>query len=581
MKVENMNFKLHSLAQFNHSKLGFLFLIVIFFLFISFGQSRLLEDFETPSWQSAFSKEIAPEGNLSVELDTVSPYHGEAALSLIVDLPAKLQSDGFMGTVDNEFFLVPQSLSWDINPNEIEYFVYYIKSDIPGFIFSVNVYTKKTLWTSGQSAGGTEWKQIVIPLKSMQGTNTWDDQGIVNDENIAAFTIPQWYRIENNIPITQPNPEMDLDDIQKIGMGFNSENNLNGKVFVDNVCVVNDIELTIPLSHSYKSFYYNKDNKLLVFFGPKLRNSEALDSNFVTVNNGALHNNIYSGLQSQWQADWTIANNQTSTITINSNVHFKDSTLMLSKKYSFTTTTFDGDALTITTNGAAVTYGEDFAINFPQGFCDSSITLRKDIKTALPLLPKNFQSYDNRIVCLTPAISLNKPVSIYWKVNDLSDVLQQHPNIAIYTKDENDWQPLITKRVGNSDYLKASTLHLGEYTLIYTSMNNDVELLSIDSSTTILTPNGDGRNDNVKFFLTLEKDSLVSLEIYDSHGRLIKRLAQEQGMTSGINSTLIWDGRDENGELVNSGIYVYHVKGTDSGNISKSSELNKIIGVVR
>ena len=581
MKVEIMKFKPQPLTQFNHSHLRFLIVIVIFFLFISLGQSRVLEDFETSSWQSGFTKEIDSTGSLAVGLETVSPYHGKTALSLDINLPAKLQSDGTIGTVDNEFFLVPQSLSWDINPNELEYFVYYIRSDISGFVFSINVYTKKTLWTSGQSAGGTEWKQIVIPLKSMQGTNTWDEQGIVNDENIPAFTIPQWYRIENNIPITQPNPEMDLDDIQKIGLGFNSENNLNGKVFLDDVCVVNDLELTIPLSHPYKSFYYNKDNKLLVFFGPKLQNSEALDSNFITVDNGTLDNNIYSGLQSKWQADWTIANNQTSTITINSNVHFKDSTLMLSKKYSLTTTTFDGGALTITTNGAAVTYGEDFAIDFPQGFYDSSITLRKEIKTALPLLPKNFQSYDNNIVCLTPAISLNKSVSIYWKVNNLSDVLQQHPNIAIYIKDENTWQPLITKRVGNSDYLKASTLYLGEYALIYSSMNNDVELLSIDSSAKILTPNGDGRNDNVEFFLTLKKDSLVSLEIYDSNGRLIKRLAQEQGMTSGINSNLIWDGRDVNGELVDSGIYVYHVKVTDSGNISKSSELNKIIGVVR
>lgn len=63
----------------------------------------------------------------------------------------------------------------------------------------------------------------------------------------------------------------------------------------------------------------------------------------------------------------------------------------------------------------------------------------------------------------------------------------------------------------------------------------------------IITPNGDGRND-IAIFGSLSLNTTI--EIFDVTGRRVRSL-------TGIN---IWDGRDSNGNLVESGPYIYQYK---------------------
>ena len=67
---------------------------------------------------------------------------------------------------------------------------------------------------------------------------------------------------------------------------------------------------------------------------------------------------------------------------------------------------------------------------------------------------------------------------------------------------------------------------------------------------------------------TLTQSDFVSLEIFDLLGRRIKTLVSER-LPAGYNS-VIWDGTDDSGEEVASGIYLYELK---SGELTETQKL--------
>ena len=64
----------------------------------------------------------------------------------------------------------------------------------------------------------------------------------------------------------------------------------------------------------------------------------------------------------------------------------------------------------------------------------------------------------------------------------------------------------------------------------------------------------------------LARESEVVITIYDTKGRLVRRLAlgyQEAGHYAERGKAAYWDGRNERGETVASGIYIYHIRAGD------------------
>ncbi|MEW6687010.1 MAG: FlgD immunoglobulin-like domain containing protein, partial [Candidatus Edwardsbacteria bacterium] len=65
-------------------------------------------------------------------------------------------------------------------------------------------------------------------------------------------------------------------------------------------------------------------------------------------------------------------------------------------------------------------------------------------------------------------------------------------------------------------------------------------------------------------------ESKVSLKIYNVAGQLVKTLVNEQRIAdSGERSAVMWDGRDEAGKEVSSGVYFYRLKAKDFSDIKK------------
>jgi len=88
----------------------------------------------------------------------------------------------------------------------------------------------------------------------------------------------------------------------------------------------------------------------------------------------------------------------------------------------------------------------------------------------------------------------------------------------------------------------------------------------------IITPNGDGLYDFVKLQFNNPYDKIdITAKIFDIRGALVRNLSVDY--TPGI-AEIRWDGRDENGNIVQSGIYIYQIE-------SGKETINGTIMVVR
>ena len=70
-------------------------------------------------------------------------------------------------------------------------------------------------------------------------------------------------------------------------------------------------------------------------------------------------------------------------------------------------------------------------------------------------------------------------------------------------------------------------------------------------SNKVITPNGDGRNDNVAFRFDNPRDVAGTIRIYDSRGHLVATLAINPG-----DLKEVWDATS-GGNIVATGVYIY------------------------
>jgi gliding motility-associated-like protein len=68
-----------------------------------------------------------------------------------------------------------------------------------------------------------------------------------------------------------------------------------------------------------------------------------------------------------------------------------------------------------------------------------------------------------------------------------------------------------------------------------------------------LTPNGDGKNDTIRFNFQNDNDAAGTIKIYDLRGRLLTTIGVNVG-----DLFETWDGR-ANGQVVPGGVYIYVV----------------------
>ena len=66
-------------------------------------------------------------------------------------------------------------------------------------------------------------------------------------------------------------------------------------------------------------------------------------------------------------------------------------------------------------------------------------------------------------------------------------------------------------------------------------------------------------NYKVTVRFNLNVDSKITITIYTITGKLVRRLAEEQIVTKGINRKIMWDGKNDVGLTIVNGVYLLRV----------------------
>ena len=102
--------------------------------------------------------------------------------------------------------------------------------------------------------------------------------------------------------------------------------------------------------------------------------------------------------------------------------------------------------------------------------------------------------------------------------------------------------------------VSATSKRIGKYMIkiSFRGISFGIESIQPDK---IFTPNGDGWNDYLEIHYANPKDAFVNGKIYDVRGALIAEMEKRAG-----EETLIWDGKDTNGDTVVGGVYIYQIQ---------------------
>ncbi|MDA0337278.1 MAG: gliding motility-associated C-terminal domain-containing protein [bacterium] len=134
--------------------------------------------------------------------------------------------------------------------------------------------------------------------------------------------------------------------------------------------------------------------------------------------------------------------------------------------------------------------------------------------------------------------------------------------------------PRMAQRVDPGD---ASAEFDGNRVSVATDEESD-RLLRVEMSLAVLTPNGDGINDELTIaydVFEMTSDAAVSVGVYDLSGRLVRRLYEGQDGVGRYRST--WDGTDDDGRALPPGVYLLRlVLGTD-GNSDTRTEIVHVV----
>jgi len=75
----------------------------------------------------------------------------------------------------------------------------------------------------------------------------------------------------------------------------------------------------------------------------------------------------------------------------------------------------------------------------------------------------------------------------------------------------------------------------------------------------VFTPDNDGYRDVAIIDIKMEKEGYVAMiRVFDASGRLIRIIANNELM--GTHNTVVWDGRDGQGMICHTGIYLIHME---------------------
>jgi ligand-binding sensor domain-containing protein len=197
--------------------------------------------------------------------------------------------------------------------------------------------------------------------------------------------------------------------------------------------------------------------------------------------------------------------------------------------------------------------------------------------TIAPLLEEQFPKPSELNIKLTLTayefqpeyITLKKPVTLLFRYDSemlspspphpLSSSPQSEDALALFWWDEASgrWRYKGGAVDKSAKTVTIAAERLGRYALSEIAKPAKIEtaLQSLNCQPRIFSPRGDLYPPNTLISFGLKTDSPITLKIYNTTGRLERILVQNKHFRRGENAAL-WDGKDDDGKVVTSGIYI-------------------------
>ena len=111
--------------------------------------------------------------------------------------------------------------------------------------------------------------------------------------------------------------------------------------------------------------------------------------------------------------------------------------------------------------------------------------------------------------------------------------------------------------------ISAAVLSLGQYTLgemdkIQALDSANLKRDSLTCQPRVFSPKGNAFSTHTNISFILDQPAKVTIKVYNVSGQLVEWLAQQQTFGSG-KQAIPWSGRDSEGEVVASGLYIVTV----------------------
>ena len=190
---------------------------------------------------------------------------------------------------------------------------------------------------------------------------------------------------------------------------------------------------------------------------------------------------------------------------------------------------------------------------------DEEIALREVSEAELAPLPEGYSVVEAGIR-FEPVLALGKPATLRILCEK-----EGSEALAVFRRDDSDadWERL----GGTVDLLKQEgtittvVRRLGTFAVFAGTAPSGVGgVSSMDCQPRVFSPKGGGllkSETDISFELGAESE--VTIEVYDETGRLTRVLTEDERMGPGRNAKA-WDGKDEDGDVVHSGLYVVLIR---------------------
>ncbi len=525
--------------------------IILFFLIILFESSllngKIIDDFDT--FNSSY---FQPTDNITPSYSSAI-YHTESGALKLVRNIAYDSSTGWVEV--NE---VIEKLPSSIDLSSFDYFLfwYYDDSMLTGnnaSVIQIGIYDGDEWWYTTQTISAIGWGQMVVPLKALDTTNV---------DYIKGFALPTW---ETKDPTYVGNGVFNKEKISQMKFSFGAHHKISGNFYIDDMKAINLIAKSIPENNAYIS----ANVTVKIYFGDKMNKSSVEEISNVK---------IYDKVSDTELSKTLSYNNDNNILTIN-NLSLNDN-----RFYEIVLTN-----LLFYDNSSADSYHINFSTQYPKTvYPDYSYIIQDYTDGSYLDLPENsvndiisvinLSSLSTASISEFPALKYKEISPVGEKLKEsgrlifFTDGLENYENLFVYMKEGDKWKKVPSIWNKDEGYIEAVIDKLGDYALTfsdYESVNENV--LSVNLSSNPFTPNNDGKNDKSYFNLVVASGGDLTIKIYNSNGDCVKTIVKDYSVKSGVyNKIFYWDGKNDNGDDVPTGIYIYTVEvKSDTSNASE------------